>query len=370
MDRTSDVGATWAWGLRRYAWVVAVLVVGFGVLVAVAQARSTDVYEARSQVGPTRPLVLKNLDPLPRFAQSVFTNGGVAQDVRKQLGLSPDATVIPGTVELTTAQDNPVMVVVAKSGSPSTAVAVANKAAATFVVELNRYSGSVGTFAVQHSAVTPAKPAPKLAGGFWGLVVGALAGLVAGLGVVGLILVLRRPVVGAGAAEAATGLPVLGTVRLPRSGPPEGNDLVGVAALARRLLMEGHEVVYVTGPVQSQVDQVCASINGVLAKARAGPPRTTGASQDEATRGRRTPPTPEIVALETTSIEEWIGAPDNGGLTLLVVSEGIKARSLRTFVDQHASGNAAALALVTLHRKGIGFASKRRREAALASQPG
>ena len=62
MDRTSDVGATWAWGLRRYAWVVALLVVGFGVLVAVAQARSSDVYEARSQVGPTRPLVLKNLD--------------------------------------------------------------------------------------------------------------------------------------------------------------------------------------------------------------------------------------------------------------------------------------------------------------------
>ena len=370
MDRSSDVGATWAWGLRRYAWVVALFVVGVGVLVPVAQARSSDVYEARSQVGPTRPLVLKNLDPLPRFAQSVFTNGAVAQDVRKQLGLAPDAAVIPGTVKLTTAQDNPVMVVEAKSGSPSTAVTVANKAAATFVVELNRYSGSVGTFAVQHSAVAPAKPAPKLAGGFWGIVVGALAGLVAGLGVVGLILVVRQPVVGADAAEAATGLPVLGTVRLPRSGPPEGNDLVGVGALARRLLREGHEVVYVTGPVQSQVDQVSASISTVLARARAAAQENGRAARTRRREARRKPPTPEIVALETTSIEEWIGTPDNGGLTLLVVPEGIKARSLRTLVDQHASGNAAALALVTLHRKGIGFASKRRREAALASQPG
>jgi capsular polysaccharide biosynthesis protein len=350
---------------------VALCVVSLGVLVPVAQSRSSDVYEARSQVGPTRPLVLKNLDPLPRFAQSVFSNGGVAQDVRQQLGLSADATVIPGRVELTTAQDNPVMVVVAKSSSPSTAAAVANKAAATFVVELNRYSGSVGTFAVQHSAVAPAKPAPKLAGGYWAVVVGLLAGLVAGLGVVGLILVLRRPVVGAAAAEAATGLPVLGTVRLPRNGPPDGHDLVGIGALARRLLIEGHEVVYVTGPVQSQVDQVSASISSVLAKARVGPPGTTASDgEDAATRPRRTSPTPDIVALETSSLEEWIATPDTGALTLLVVSEGIRARSLRTLVDQHASGTAAALALVALHRRGIRFASKRRREAALASQPG
>jgi hypothetical protein len=250
-------------------------------------------------------------------------------------------------------------------------VAVANKAAATFVVELNRYSGSVGTFAVQHSAVVPAKPAPKLSGGYWVIVVGVLAGLVAGLGVVGLILVLRRPVVGAAAAEAATGLPVLGTVRLPRSGPPDGSDLVGVGALARRLLMEGHQVVYVTGTAQSQVDQVSASISSVLARARAAPPRATGTDgPDEASGARRKAPTLEIVALETSSIEEWIGTPDDEALTLLVVPEGIKARSLRTLVDQHASGSAAALALVTLHRKGIRFASKRRREAALASQPG
>ncbi len=371
MDGTSDVGATWAWGLRRYGWVVALLVVALGVLVPLAQSRSSDVYEARAQVGPTEPLILPNLDPLPRFAQSVFVNGAVAREVRRLLGLSADARVIPGTVELTTAQDNPVMVVVAKSGSPSTAVAVADKAAVTLVVELNKYTKSVGTFGVQHAAAVPTKPTPKLAGGIWGPVVGVLAGLVAGLGVIGLILVLRRPVIGAVAAEATTGLPVLGSVRLPRSGPPVGRDLVGIGALARRLVTAGHDVVYVTGPEQSQVDRVAGIISSFLGRTRAAPP---GQAHLDAQAGVTGPgsarPTLEVVAVEGSSLEAWIGAPDDAALTLLVVPEGIRAKSLRMLVAEHASSGTAALALVTLHRQSIRFTSKRRREAALASQPG
>jgi hypothetical protein len=39
-------------------------------------------------------------------------------------------------------------------------------------------------------------------------------------------------------------------------------------------------------------------------------------------------------------------------------------------IDQYATGGAAALVLVTLRRRGVRFVFKRRREAALASQPG
>src|SRR5262245_2863557 len=191
MERSSDVMATWGWGLRRYAWVVVLFVVGLGVLVPLVQSQSADVYQTQAQVGPTKELRLPNLDPLPRFAQSVFDNGAVARDVRELRGLPADASVIPGTVRLQTAQDNPVMTVTGEGSSPTIATSVANKAADTFVVELNRYKRSVGTFAVQSVAVPPAKAEPKLVSGPWGVVIGVLAGLVAGIGAVGLIVALR-----------------------------------------------------------------------------------------------------------------------------------------------------------------------------------
>ena len=346
MDGTGDVLATWGWGLRRYAWIVVLLVVGLGVLVPVAQAGSADVYEAQAQVGPTKALVLPNLDPLPRFAQSVFANGSVARDVRDELGLPAGAPVIPGDVDLTTAQDNPVMVIHGKGSSPSTAAAVANRAAVTFVAELNKYSASVGTFGVQHIAVPPTKPLPKVIGGVWAPVVGALAGLVAGCGVVGLILLVRRPVVGASSAGATTGLPVLGTVPLPRRGPPRDEGRMGLTALSRRLLTEDHEVVYVTGSVQGEVDQISAGIsecfNGQQSPKHGQEPRNGHAHKTE---GARLHPIPEIVAVDRKSLESWLGS-DERSLTLLVVPEGIRAASLQRLADQAASGRSAGLVLV------------------------
>ena len=53
------------------------------------------------------------------LARPHFANGSVARDVRDELGLPAGASVIPGDVELTTAQDNPVMIVHGKGSSPS-----------------------------------------------------------------------------------------------------------------------------------------------------------------------------------------------------------------------------------------------------------
>ena len=352
MERTSDVMATWAWGLRRYAWVVVLFVVGLGVLVPLAQSRSADVYEAQSQVGPSRQLLLPNLDPLPRFAQSVFDNGAVARDVRDLLALPPDASVVPGTVRLRTAQDNPVMIVTGQGSTPQKAASVANKGAATFVVELNRYSGSVGTFAVQSKAVLPAEAEPKIVSGPWGVAIGLLAGLVAGVGAVGLIVALRHPVVGAAAAQGTTGLPVLGRVPLPRRGPPDHAERMAIGALSRRLLLEKHDVVYVTGPVQSQVERIASSVSAFLANARGPNPaaQTYGdaALTSSSPSARRAP---EVTALDPTSLETWVEDPDHCSLTVLVVPEGIRAGALHRLVDQRVSGNAAALVLTVPHRE-------------------
>jgi capsular polysaccharide biosynthesis protein len=352
MERTGDVMATWAWGLRRYAAIVVLFVIGIGVLVPLFQARTADVYEAQSQVGPTKRLRLSNFDPLPRFAQSVFDNGAVARAVRDLLGLNPKESVVPQRARLQTAQDNPVMVITGQSSSPGTASAVANKAASTFVAELNRYKGSVGTFAVQSVAEAPAKPDPKILSGRWGPVVGVLAGLVAGLGAVGLIVALRRPVVGASGAEGATGLSVLGRVQLGRKGPSSNAGRAGVGALSRRLLKGEYDVVYVTGSSQRQVDGVANSVCRFLANARSG----TGLGQPPVAVGQDRPSlsrlvVPEITAVGPASLETWVEAPGRRSLVLLVVPEGIRSKSLHRMIDAHASGSASALVLVTGPRR-------------------
>jgi len=349
MERTSDVMATWAWGLRRYAWIVVLFVVGLGVLVPLIQSRSSDVYEAQSQVGPNKKLLLPNLDPLPRFAQSVFDNGAVARDIRDLLGLSPTSSVIPGTVRLRTAQDNPVMIVTGQGSTPERAALVANKASSTFVAELNRYSGSVGTFAVQSPAVAPAKPDPKVVSGGWGVVVGVLAGLVAGVGAVGLIVALRRPVVGAAAAQHTTGLPVLGRVPLSRRGPPDQAERLAVGAVSRRLLKGEHDVVYVTGPVQGQVERLAGAVSGFLAHAggRAAPSDPFGETEHPLLG----PHSPEVTALDPSALETWVEDPQRCSLTLLVVPEGIGARPVQHLVDQRGSGSAAAVVLTARRRR-------------------
>jgi hypothetical protein len=319
MERTSDVMATWGWGLRRYAWVVVLFVVGLGVLVPLAQSRSADVYQAQAQVGPTRKLLLPNLDPLPRFAQSVFDNGAVAREVRTLLGLPADAVVVPGKVSLRTAQDNPVMVVIGTGSSAQQAAVVANEAAATFVTELNRYSDSVGKFGRQSDAVPPARAEPKLVSGRLGVAVGVLAGLVAGCGFVGLIMALRRPVVGAAAAEGAAGLPVVGQVRLARRAPPDENARLAVGALSRRLLRDKHDVVYLAGPVRSQVDQVAAGLQAFLTNAGTPPAA----------------PVPEVTTLAASSLETWVAATDRCSMTLLVVPEGIRSATLHQLADRY-----------------------------------
>lgn len=372
MDGTSDALATWGWGLRRYAWLVALCVIGVGILVPVMLSRSGKVYEAQAQVGPTKPLLLTNITPLPRFAQSVFTNGAVARDVRRLLGLPKTAAVVPNTAALTAAQDNPVMVVSGKNSSASTAAKIADQAAATFVVELNKYNGSVGTFAVQDTAQTPARPLPKLLGGKLAMVVGLLAGLVAGLGLVGLLVAVRRPVVGSSAAQTATGLPVMGRLQLRRRGGTlEGRSVLAMRALCRRLLAADQDVVLVAGSRKAEVDQVCANLTTMLASAR-----IVGSSQTSETKaggGKRAlgrVAIPEIVAVDPSSPDLWVERPGSRALTLLLVPEGIRSSSLHRMVDQYASGSQSALALITHSWQRAPFRARRSSKAELASQPG
>ncbi len=375
MNRGSDVLTTLMWGLRRYAWVVVLFVAGIGVLVPAIQSRAPAEYEARAQVGPIQPVIFSNLNPLPKLGDSAFTNGSVADAVRQALGVSASKDVIPGTVRLTTAQDNPVMEVIGRATKQETAVTVTDTAADQLVLELNKYAGSVSTFAVTHKAVVSATPTAKIAGGYLSIAIGLVAGLVAGIGAVALLLVLRRPVVDSAAAEDATGVPVLGRVRLPRTGSElDASDLMGIGLLCRRILTAGHKVVYVAGPARAQVEQLSASMTEFMERVQStatDSAATNGAARDDVT-SPAAPRTAEIVVLSGPSLEQWARVPDDSSMTLLAVPEGITTRTLRNLADEHFTGTPAGVVLVAQHRphRGDGPAKRGPEPRKSASKPG
>jgi hypothetical protein len=125
---------------------------------------------------------------------------------------------------------------------------------------------------------------------------------------------------------------------------------MGLGALSRRLLTREDDVVYVTGSVQSEVDRISAGINECLT-GTGGTRRTQEARDGQPMEpdGTRPRPGPEIVPVDTSSLETWMGT-DNHSLTLLVVPEGIRAASLHRLADHAASGSAAALVLVPRRR--------------------
>ncbi len=365
MSAGGDVFSTLGWGLRRYFWVVIVTVVGIGVLVPWLQSRNTDFYEAHAQIGPTQELKLPNVDPLPKLGDDVFNNGAVADTVRDYLNLPPTASVVPERVQLVTAQDNIIFEVIGRDRDAEVAATLANLAAAELTVELGNYSESVGEFTVLRSAEAPASPVPTLEGGYLTIIVGLLAGAIAGIGVVALILVIRRPVVDAPAAEDATGAPVLGRIRLPRSGGPlDERDVVGIALLCRRLLSVSPEVVLLASPNRrhSELRQVTAAMGGFFDTVRQPSTGANSPDQDSTRDESRESMTPELVLLDGPSLAQWARRPNEAALTLLVMPEGIGMRTLRQAADAYFTGGPSGLVIVSKHRRQL-FRRRRMRSA-------
>jgi hypothetical protein len=341
MDSGTDVFATLVWGLRRFALLVLAMVLALGVLVPLALSQRAEVYQATAQVGPSTKLELQNTAPLPRLAESVFNNGAVEQTVRGVLG-QPSGNVIPSRVRLVAAQDNLVLEVVARAPTAKLAIDLANSAAITFAFELTRYEDSVAVFVIQHRAVL-AKKVPKLAGGYASVALGLVAGLLAGVGLVGLILVVRRPVVHPSTAREVTGSPVLGRITLPRRGPPTVGDSRAVGLLCRRLSNTGAATVYVVAPRAGQADRLAALMKESymrMGELRRGQKRNEGAQAGS-------PPVPHVAAPD--GAEAWLTAADST-YTVLLAPEGISSRKLQRFADSHDTGGWRGVALLSTHR--------------------
>jgi hypothetical protein len=343
-DRTengTDVFATLLWGLRRYIALVVAMVLVLGVVVPLVLSRRTEVYQATAQVGPSQKLELSNADPLPRIAESVFNNGAVEEDIRGLLH-QPGGNIIPSKVQLVAAQDNLVLEVEAHASTAQEAMQIANEAAATFVIELNRYSKSVAPFLLQHRAVL-AKKVPKIAGGYVSVALGLIAGLLAGIGLVGLILVLRRPVVDASTAQDVTGSPVIGRISLPRQGPPEVADGRAIGLLCRRLLATSASTIHLAAPRHGQAERLADLMTDAFMRMREGrrPQKRSGGQGSQSNR-------PKVLAPE--GADAWICDADDASYTVLLAPEGISTRKLRHFSEGHDTGAPTGVVLVRMHR--------------------
>lgn len=364
MNRGADAFRVFRWGLRKYAWVVVLFVLGVGVVVPLVQASTPDVYEADALVAPVN-LTAANIDMVPRYGDSVFENGEVENDVRGLLGLDAGVSVVPKYVELVSAQDNPSFTVIGRAGDPDDAAQLADLAASTFTQEMNTTTPqSVGTFSIQSTADAPANPVPALGGGRFALVIGVLAGLVAGVGAVGLLLMLRRPVLDPSTASGVTGTPVLGRVQMRRSGGQlSDRDVVGIAPLSRRLLGSHAPVVMLVSPgsAVAQRRQLASALAAVLSRARRvrlasggdldreasgqAPSLAWGAPDPGQEGGSSSRPEPELVLVDGPTLPERAARSDMT-MMLLVVQVGISETSLREAAEEYLDGEGVGVVLV------------------------
>ncbi len=242
--------STMAWGLKHFWWLVALGVLGGALVVPWYKYQQPSQFDATSLVVASKLQISTTV--LPRYATSVFDNGKVADAVVEDFGARGDLEdVVPREVSMVAAQDSIVMQVIGHSSDPDEAVSIADVAAATFVEELNSPGDGVGTFEVQSRASAPVEATEPFKAAPYSLVVGTIGGFILGVGIVLLILVVRRPVVAR--SRQLAGLPVAGLLLLPRRrlGRRRGtNRLVGATTVARNVLKRSPDVIYVLGPVR------------------------------------------------------------------------------------------------------------------------
>ncbi|MEO8106701.1 MAG: hypothetical protein ABI720_05225, partial [Actinomycetes bacterium] len=338
--------STIAWGLKHFWWVVLLGVLGGALVVPWYQYQQPREYDATALVVAAKLQISTTV--LPRYATSVFDNGAVAKAVVADFGPRGDLEdVVPREVSMVAAQDSIVMEVIGHSATPREAVEIADVAAATFVDELNSPGEGVGIFEVQSNAAAPVEATEPFKAAPYSLIIGTIGGSILGVGVVLLILVLRRPVVAG--PRRVVGLPVAGLVRLPRRRPGKAqnsNRLEGATTVSRNILRRFPEVVYVLGAKRgaSKTQMVTWAIRDGLGRAP-----TRGALIRRV--DGESPVTIPVIHLESSEDPRLLEM-DTSTLVLIVAQEGMSLAALRRFTDPFDEAH-AALVLVRRTLRGM-----------------
>lgn len=349
----NDALSRLGWGLARWWWVL-LIVVGLVtaplILLAPRVLPDTPSYEARALV------VANELDiraeQLPRLAETMFTGGNVA-DRAVDVGQLPwgPRDLIPEHAELEPLQDNILLIVIGRASDPQLAARTADVTAEALVEELNAVGPGLGSFSVQTAARVPEEP-QRLFTQDAVVVVSVIVGLATGLGMLTLLLVLRRPVIGPREAAAAVDAELLGVLRLPRGrGLPEVTEVLGLSALARRVHPEMTGVSAFVGLTRRGRIADEAAVLVTLALGRFGPvdhvplggepraaealyaaERVTIRHPDDLARG-----TGEIPTVISGSSAQLLDVPQHvpaGTRIVLVAREGIPSRRLEKAREQ------------------------------------
>jgi hypothetical protein len=234
---------------------------GVAVVASGGDAPADERYQTSTLVVARRLTI--RAEQLPRLAETVFSAGSVADGVSRFLdGAVAPRDLVPERIEVDPVLGTIAVRVLGRGPDGAAAAALADEAARLFVLELNQAGEGVGNFAIQDRATVPDRPeddATSLVSSA-GLVLAC--GLVAGLGLVGLRLTLRSPVIDGLEAAATAGAPLLGVVRMRRRGrvKPAGS-LAGFNAVSRRLLPTPGEVALVgTGGDRGTSDKLAVHL--------------------------------------------------------------------------------------------------------------
>lgn len=344
------------WGMRQYVWLLALCVLL--VVVVVPFYLATRPSENRA----TALVVAKRLDmdlpALPRYGEAVFDNGEVARVIAARFGDVGDLEdVVPQRVALVAEQDSIVFQVVGIDPSPQVAADMANLAAESFVAQLNAPGEGVGLFSLQSRALPPPEaeeqlpPLPAL------VPIALAAGLLLGLTAVAAVLVIRRPVLDGGSATDATGVPILGTITLPRARDndyPGLSEISGMVPVCRRLLALDVHTIVLVGPVGAERGrrQLVVAMSYVLGRVRnvrlvvdsAAAAAADAYGGHETREPAKPSPTPrpirDLTLMDGTQPLDPVQLT-GGTLTVLVVPRGTSTSSLRAAVTEHLGGTDA-----------------------------
>jgi capsular polysaccharide biosynthesis protein len=331
-----------AWAARHFLWIfVIAAVAGAGIAVAARLASGTKYRTSALVVAKTLTLQQQQL---PHFGQAVFTSGAVADAVSADLGGSvrPE-TLIPNSINVVPLPDTVLFEVQGTASNPTAAAKLADSAATAFVRELNKAGPGVGTFALQDTAERPA-PALSSGPGIVTLaVLGAVAGLLFALGIVVLILVIRRPLVSETEAVGLVDVPVVPVVLDVKDGNVSGG---GIALLARTAFPSGHgrcAIVSLRGSrnAQKSVASLLARYSGAstfetngtkpqtvaaAAIAPSWPKSPAGAAPEQAAVEQQTAPV-VLVGPEFDAVSDLPAVVSNADRRLLVAEAGVGERA-------------------------------------------
>ena len=354
----SDAIGVLRWGVRRY-WPVFLTCILLGVAAAPVAASSLE-KPADAEALVIAQRLDMSLTALPRYGETVFDNGQVAEAVSKQFGGGvPLKNVVPDHASLVADQDSIVFRVIGHDPDPQTAADVANTAAATFVTALNTPGAGVGEFTLLSEAEVPAAPGPLLSRKL-AIPVGVVAGIMLGLAAVSLLLATRRPVIDAAGVDDATGVPALGIVTVPRTRRGEfarPDQFPGLIPVCRRLLrLKTPTIVLVSRSREERLrGRVSVALTSVLMRVRdvtfIGPAdlHEVVAERQAAlggNPGRRDLPTADDLTVIDSNDPLDLVQPPELTAAVLVAREGISSAALRAAVLEHLGGSAEARVLL------------------------